>query len=75
MKGISLDWWDKFRFCFYSGLGAAATQMASVMANTEETSITGTLIVTTVLTFLIHYSKESKNFIQAKINKSDIRGD
>jgi len=67
----NLDWWDKFRFSFYSGIGAAATQMASVMANQESASMTGTLIITTALTFIIHYSKEAKSFISSSINKKD----
>ncbi len=59
----------ELRFSFYSGVGAASTQMASVMANQQNTEITNTLIITTVLTFLIHYSKEAKNFLSAKLKK------
>jgi hypothetical protein len=71
MKKINIDWWFRFRFCFYSGLVAASTQMASVMANQESTAITGTLIITTALTFIIHFSKEAKNFLAEKINKPE----
>ena len=63
----NLDWWDKFRFSFYTGIGAGATQMAGVMANKQTIVIDDTLILTTALTFLIHYTATSNKFIQEKI--------
>lgn len=63
-----LNSWDKFRFSFYSGLIAASTQMAGVMANQESAEITQTLLITTALTFAVHYAKEAKNFLSARIN-------
>jgi len=64
----NLDGFDKFKFSFYTGLGAAATQMGGVMANNSNIEITSTLIVTTTLTFIIHYTATSNKFIQEKID-------
>jgi len=66
---FELDWWDKFRFSFYTGIGAAATQMAGVMANNQTVEITNTLILTTCLTFIVHYTATSNKFIMEKIER------
>ena len=63
-----LDSWDKFKYSFYTGIGAAATQMGGVMANNQNVEITNTLILTTSLTFIIHYTATSNKFIQEKID-------
>ena len=64
----SLDGWDKFKYSLYTGLGAAATQMGGVMANSSNIEITNTLLLTTALTFVIHYTATSNKFIQEKID-------
>ena len=64
-----LDRWDKFKYSFYTGLGAGATQMAGVMANNQTVEITDTLILTTILTFIVHYTATANKFIQEKIDR------
>lgn len=63
---VNLEWWDKVRFCFYTALGASATQMAGVMANTNTVEISDTLILTTALTFIVHYTSTAVSFLKEK---------
>ncbi len=72
-RSEKLDWWDKFRFSFYTGIGAAATQMAGVMANNQTVDITNTLILTTVLTFIVHYTATANKFIIEKIDRLKVK--
>ncbi len=51
-----------------SGGIAAATQMSGVMANTESTEVTQTLIITTCLAFIIHSFKEWKGSLSERKN-------
>ena len=69
-KKPALDKFDKFRFCVHSGILGCTTQLGGVMANSDFHSINiNILIASTLVTFLMHYSKEAKNFIDAKIKK------
>jgi len=62
---------DKFRFCIHAGILGACTQLGGVMAqgSLEDINI-NVLIGSTIVAFLMHYSKEAKNFIADKIDKS-----
>lgn len=67
----SLSRFDRFRFCVHSGLLAAATQMGGVMANADFHSINlEILAASTFVTFIMHYSKEAKNFISNKADRN-----
>jgi len=61
---------DKFRFCVHSGILGCTTQLGGVMANADFHSINiDILIASTAVVFFMHYSKEAKNFIAAKMEK------
>jgi len=74
-----VNWVDRFRYSVHSGIIGACTSFLAVLGNQlaegGKVEVSEAVIVSTIVVFLVHYSKESKSFIQEKIDLAKKRVD